>query len=136
MCIRDSFRPNELVVDVQNGYQEKISEYVIENFPLSSIKDKSMIEEKSLVTPIAVISWKGISIVGLWAFMSLMFIGLIGFYIAIPLMVLAYMLRHKETLVMTILLPSGTGFATWYIFGHLLHLPFPPGLLLEWAGLI
>lgn len=76
------FRPNELVVDVQNGYQETISEYVIENFPLSSIKDKSMIEEKSLVTPIAVISWKGISIVGLWAFMSLMFIGLIGFYIA------------------------------------------------------
>jgi hypothetical protein len=77
-----SFRPNELVLDVQNGYQEKVSEYVFENFPLSSIKDKSMIEKKSLVTPIAVISWKGISIVGLWAFMSLIFIGLIGFYIA------------------------------------------------------
>ncbi len=77
-----TFRPNELVVDVQNGYQEKVSEYVIENFPLSTIKDKSMIEKKSLVTPIAVISWKGISIVGLWAFMSLIFIGLIGFYIA------------------------------------------------------
>ena len=77
-----SFRPNELVVDIQSEYQEKISEYVIENFPLSSIKDKSMIEEKSLVTPIAVISWKGISIVALGAFLSLIFIGLVGFYIA------------------------------------------------------
>jgi len=76
------FRPNELVVDIQDGYEEKVSGYVIENFPLSTIKDKSMIEKKSLVTPIAVISWKGISIVGLWAFMSLIFIGLIGFYIA------------------------------------------------------
>ena len=71
-----------------------------------------------------------------WMYGFAVLLWLIGFYIAIPLMVLAYMLRHKETLVMTILLPSGTGFATWYIFGHLLHLPFPPGLLLEWAGLI
>ena len=71
-----------------------------------------------------------------WMYGFAVLLWLIGLYIAIPLMVLAYMLRHKETLVMTILLPSGTGFATWYIFGHLLHLPFPPGLLLEWAGLI
>ena len=71
-----------------------------------------------------------------WMYGFAVLLWLIGFYIAIPLMVLADMLRHKETLVMTILLPSGTGFATWYIFGHLLHLPFPPGLLLEWAGLI
>ena len=61
---------------------------------------------------------------------------LIGFYTAVPLMVLAYMLRHKETLVMTLSLPLGAGIATWYIFGHLLHLPFPPGLLLEWVGLV
>ena len=60
---------------------------------------------------------------------------LIGFFTAVPVMVLAYMLRHKETLVMTISLPVGAGLATWYIFGHLLHLPFPPGLLLEWGGL-
>jgi hypothetical protein len=61
---------------------------------------------------------------------------LIGFYTAIPMMVFAYMLRHKETAVMTIALPLGAGVATWYIFGHLLHLPFPPGILLEWAGLV
>ena len=42
-----SFRPNELVVDIQSEYQEKISEYVIENFPLSSIKDKSIFNSKT-----------------------------------------------------------------------------------------
>jgi len=71
-----------------------------------------------------------------WMYGFALLLWLIGFYIAAPLMVLAYMLRHKETLVVTIALPLGTGIATWYIFGHLLHLPFPPGVLLEWAGLI
>lgn len=60
---------------------------------------------------------------------------LIGFYLAIPLMVLAYMLRHRENLTMTIALPASAGTATWLIFGHFLHLPFPPGILLELAGL-
>ncbi len=60
---------------------------------------------------------------------------LIGYYLAIPLMVLAYMRRHRETLAMTIALPAGAGLATWVIFGHFLHLPFPPGILLELAGL-
>ena len=39
-----------------------------------------------------------------WMYGFAVLLWLIGFYIAIPLMVLAYMLRHKETLVMTILL--------------------------------
>ena len=71
-----------------------------------------------------------------WMYGFALLLWLVGFYTAIPLMVLAYMLRHKETLVITITLPAGTGLVTWYIFGHLLHLPFPPGLLLEWLGLV
>ena len=71
-----------------------------------------------------------------WMYGFALVLWLIGFYTAVPLMVLAYMLRHKETLVMTLSLPLGAGIATWYIFGHLLHLPFPPGLLLEWVGLV
>jgi hypothetical protein len=71
-----------------------------------------------------------------WMYGFALLLWLIGFYTAAPLMVLAYMLRHKETLVMTIALTVGTGVATWYIFGHLLHLPFPPGVLLEWVGLV
>jgi hypothetical protein len=71
-----------------------------------------------------------------WMYGFALLLWLIGFYIAIPLMVLAYMIRHKETAIMTVALPMGTGTATWYVFGHLLHLPFPPGVLLEWAGLV
>ena len=77
-----SFRPNELVVLIEDGFQADSSKYITENFPLSSIKDKSLIEQNSLVTPIAVISWKGISIISLWAFVMLISIGFIGFYIA------------------------------------------------------
>jgi len=71
-----------------------------------------------------------------WMYGFGLLLWLIGFYTAVPVMVLAYMIRHKETAIMTIALPLGAGLATWYIFGHLLHLPFPPGLLLEWAGLV
>ena len=70
-----SFRPNELVVLIDDGFQENSSKYIEENFPLSTIKDKSLIEQNSLVTATAVISWKGISIISLWAFIILISIG-------------------------------------------------------------
>ena len=41
------------------------------NKEVKSYKDKSLIEQNSLVTAIAVISWKGISIISLWAFIIL-----------------------------------------------------------------
>jgi hypothetical protein len=70
-----------------------------------------------------------------WLYGFALILWLLGFYISVPLMVLAYMLRHKETLVLTISLPVVMGFATWVVFGHFLHLPFPPGVLIELAGL-
>ena len=60
---------------------------------------------------------------------------LIGYYLAIPLMVFLYLLRHRETRTILIALPFCAGTATWGIFGYFLHLPFPPGVLLEMAGL-
>ena len=70
-----------------------------------------------------------------WLYGFALLLWLIGFYIAVPLMVLAFMIRHKESLVLTISLPVGTGTVTWLVFGHFLHLPFPPGLILEALGL-
>ena len=69
----------------------------------------------------------------LYGFAALLW--LIGYYLAIPLMVFLYMLRHRETRIITIALPLGTGTATWGVFGYFLHLPFPPGVLLEMVGL-
>lgn len=68
----------------------------------------------------------------LYGFAALLW--LIGFFIAVPLMVFAYMLRHRETLVLTISLPLGSGLGTWFIFGNFLHLPFPPGVVWEMLG--
>lgn len=70
-----------------------------------------------------------------WLYGFALMLWLFGFYISIPAMVLAYMLRHRESLVLTISLPVGTGLVTWIIFGYFLHLPFPPGIILEALGL-
>lgn len=69
----------------------------------------------------------------LYGFAALLW--LIGYYLAIPLMVFLYLLRHRETRTIMIALPLGAGTATWGVFGYFLHLPFPPGVLLEMAGL-
>jgi len=70
-----------------------------------------------------------------WLYGFALLLWLIGFYISIPLMVFAYMLRHRESLVLTISLPTATGLATWIVFGYFLHLPFPPGIVIEALGL-
>lgn len=64
--------------------------------------------------------------IGLW---------LVGFYVAIPLMIFLYLLRHREGPVIVVALPLGMWLATWGIFDRLLHLPFPPGLLVEMVGI-
>ena len=69
-----------------------------------------------------------------WLYGFALLLWLIGFYTAVPLMVLAYMLRHRESLVLTLSLPTGTGLVTWIVFGYFLHLPFPPGIIIEALG--
>ena len=71
-----------------------------------------------------------------WLYGFALLLWLLGFFVSVPLMVLAYMVRHKESMVMTISLPVGCGLTTWIIFGHFLHLPFPPGIVLEALGLV
>lgn len=68
----------------------------------------------------------------LYGFAALLW--LIGFHLAIPLMVAAYLARSRESIVLTLTLAGVMGVATWVIFDHFLHLPFPPGVLIEWAG--
>jgi len=60
---------------------------------------------------------------------------LIGFFVAIPVMVFAYLLRHREGWIVTISMPAVAGGATWGLFNNLLHLPFPPGIIFEIFGL-
>ena len=59
---------------------------------------------------------------------------LLGFFIAIPVMVFLYLLRHREGIVVTLAMPTVAGGATWALFNNLLHLPFPPGVVIEMLG--
>ena len=77
-----SFRPNELVIESSVELNKSVAEYLNTNFGLSTIRNKLLIEEKSLVTQIAVASWGGISIIALWTFLFLICLGCFGFYLA------------------------------------------------------
>ena len=71
----------------------------------------------------------------IWIYGFAAFLWLVGFYVAIPLMVFLYLVRHRESPTLTVVLPTIAGGLTWGVFGYFLHLPFPPGILLEMAGL-
>jgi len=64
------------------------------------------------------------------------FIVLLGFPIAVPLLVLAYLrVEGKEGWFFSSVLALIVWSAFYGLFERLLHLPFPPGWLLEWLGL-
>jgi hypothetical protein len=60
---------------------------------------------------------------------------LIGFFVAIPVMVFLYLLRQRESWVISLSFPTVAGLSTWLLFNNLLHLPFPPGVLFELLGI-
>ena len=45
---------------------------------------------------------------------------------AIPVMIFAYLLRHREGWVVTIAMPAVAGIATWGLFNTLLRRPSRP----------
>ena len=61
---------------------------------------------------------------------------LLGFLVAVPAFVFVYLrLQGKQGWVFSAVFTAAV-FAFFYgLFDLLLHLPFPPGLLLSWAGL-
>lgn len=61
---------------------------------------------------------------------------LLGFLVAVPLFVLAYLkLQGKEGWLFAIAFTALLWAAFYGLFDELLHLPFPAGWLLEWLGL-
>lgn len=61
---------------------------------------------------------------------------LVGFSIAIPLMVFGYLrIQSNEPWVLSIVLTVIAWFFFWILFVRLLNLPFPEGLLITWLGL-
>jgi hypothetical protein len=61
---------------------------------------------------------------------------LLGFLIAVPLLVFAYLrLQGRESWLFSAAFTLAVWAAFYGLFDQLLHLPFPAGLLFEWLGL-
>jgi hypothetical protein len=69
--------------------------------------------------------WLAGLLLGLW---------LLGFYVALPLMVALYLLRYRERPLLVGALTVGVALVVWGVFDRLLHLPFPAGKLFVWLG--
>ena len=56
---------------------------------------------------------------------------LFGFYLTIPIFIFGYMTLENEKPKWALLYASIVGGINWYVFGNLLNLPFPIGILWE-----
>jgi hypothetical protein len=70
-----------------------------------------------------------------WAVGFFLLIVLLGFQSAVPVLVFAYLkLQGREGWIFTIVFTAAVWGFFYGLFDLLLHLPFPPGVLLEWLG--
>jgi len=70
-----------------------------------------------------------------WAVGFFGLIVLLGFQVAVPVLVFAYLkLQGKEGWIFTTLFTAWVWAFFYGLFDFLLHLPFPPGVLLAWLG--
>jgi hypothetical protein len=71
-----------------------------------------------------------------WIFGFLAAIVLLGFPVAVPLFVFAYLkLQGKEGWIFSLVFTAIVWALFYGLFDQLLHLPFPAGWLLDWVGL-
>lgn len=75
------------------------------------------------------------AIAAAWTVGFFVLIVLLGFQIAVPVLVFAYLkLQGKEGWIFTTVFTAAVWAFFYGLFDLLLHLPFPPGVLLEWLG--
>ena len=75
------------------------------------------------------------AIAAAWTVGFFVLIVLLGFQIAVPVLVFAYLkLQGKEGWIFTTVFTAAVWGFFYGLFDLLLHLPFPPGVLLEWLG--
>ena len=75
------------------------------------------------------------AIAATWTIGFLVLIVLLGFQLAVPVLVFAYLkLQGKEGWIFTTVFTAVVWGFFYGLFDLLLHLPFPPGMLLEWLG--
>ena len=70
-----------------------------------------------------------------WLFGYLAMVWLLGFSLAIPVMVFCYLkIQSSERWPLSIVLTAAAWLLFWGLFDRLLHLPFPTGQIFTWLG--
>ena len=69
-----------------------------------------------------------------WIYGFVLVLWLMGYFLSLPLMVFAFLRRHRESWSISLILPTVAWALLWGVFNQVLHLPFPPGRLFEWFG--
>jgi hypothetical protein len=70
-----------------------------------------------------------------WTIGFFVAIVLLGFLVAVPLLVFAYIrLQGRESWLFTIVFTAAVWGCFYGLFEMVLHLPFPPGLIFSWFG--
>ena len=112
----------QVILDLK-GVKAKPSDATPMDYQFSQVTDPVIARKRT----ITMFSWLVGFIFGIW---------LLGFPIAIALMMFTYLkFQGKEPWVLSITLTVIAWVFFWILFVRLLNLPFPEGLLITWLGL-
>jgi hypothetical protein len=101
---------------------------------ISSLRDKKVEEEPREVPPDVETRRTWLAVAWIAGFFAA--IVLLGFPVAVPAFVFLYLvLQGRERWLFSAIFAAVVWAIFYGLFDALLHLPFPPGLILDWLGL-
>jgi len=113
----------QVILDLKGVKAKQSSDATPMDYQFSQVTDPVIARKRT----ITMFSWLVGFIFGIW---------LLGFPIAIALMMFTYLkFQGKEPWVLSITLTVIAWVSFWILFVRLLNLPFPEGLLITWLGL-
>jgi len=113
----------QVILDLKGVKAKQSSDATPMDYQFSQVTDPVIARKRT----ITMFSWLVGFIFGIW---------LLGFPIAIALMMFTYLkFQGKEPWVLSITLTVIAWVFFWILFVRLLNLPFPEGLLITWLGL-
>ena len=113
----------QVILELKGVKAKQSSDATPMDYQFSKVTDPVIARKRT----ITMFSWLVGFIFGIW---------LLGFPIAIALMMFTYLkFQGKEPWVLSITLTVIAWVSFWILFVRLLNLPFPEGLLITWLGL-
>ncbi len=114
----------QLFLDLKGGEEKKNTGDAPVDFQFTQVTDTTQARRRTFNIFFWILGFLG----GLW---------LLGFSLAIPLMVFLYLkVQSREPWVLSLLLTGSAWVLFWGLFDRLLKLPFPDGQIFIWLGMV